>query len=215
MKYRLTRYVLAAAIILLYAITPAICKAGGGLGIGFCGGYFLPEGEWTQHRYAPGVTQFGGGLQLALDLEFAIHRDWDMGFYFRFAGLDTGEWEWYVKQQGESIHSEAHMILFGCVMRPHIIVTPDQLTRIEFGLGLASIWGKEEYADLSYEYDFFGPADFAYLVGVEHDWFLDENIALMARAGIIFMPTAVNYADGVNQSVHGFPFSLGIRFFLK
>ena len=32
-------------------------------------GYFLPLGEWTSHRYAPGINQFQEGYTVSPELE--------------------------------------------------------------------------------------------------------------------------------------------------
>jgi hypothetical protein len=187
-------------------------EAGNRWSVSLWGGYFEPTDSWKQHRYAPNVDQFGGMFQMALDFEYRFDRYWALALYGQFNGLSTAEWERYVEQQGEYLDAEALMATFGLVIRPHVIVTSVNRTKLEFGFGLVSLSGSERYGGLTYDYDFLVNGSLAFLVAVEHNWFFNKRTAVVARTGLISAPKGVVYADGEDESVIGFSFSVGIRY---
>lgn len=203
-----------SAIILFIGIIAAGAEAGNRWSVSLWGGYFLPTDQWKQHRYAPDVDQFGGMFQIALDFEYRFDRHWAVALYGQFNGLSTTEWERYVEQQGEYLESEALMATFGLVVRPHVIVTSVNRTKLEFGFGLLSLSGNERYEGLSYDYDFLVKGSLAFLIAVEHDWFFNKRTAVVARTGFMSAPKGVVYADGEDETAKGFSFSVGIRYTL-
>ncbi|UCC81188.1 MAG: hypothetical protein JSW64_07480 [Candidatus Zixiibacteriota bacterium] len=203
---------LFTAVIMSVGIISANAEAGNRWSVSLWGGYFQPSSDWKQHRYAPNVDQFGGMLHMALDFEYRFDRNWALAFYGQFNGLSTAEWENYVRQQGEYIEAEALMATFGLVVRPHVIVTSVNRTKLEFGFGLVTLSGSERYGGLSYDYDFLAKGSIAFLGAVEHDWLFNKRTALVARIGILSAPKGVSYADGETETVVGFSFSAGIRY---
>lgn len=203
---------LFTAVILSVGVFSTDAKAGNRWSVSLWGGYFQPSSNWKQHRYAPNVDQFGGMFHLGLDFEYRFDRNWALAFYGQFNGLSTAEWEKYVEQQGEYLEAEAVMATFALVVRPYVIVTSVNRTKLEFGFGLVSLSGNERYGGLTYDYDFLAEASFALLGAVEHNWFFHKRTALVARIGIISASKGVAYADGETETVVGFSFSAGIRY---
>lgn len=202
------------AVILLVGLFATEAGAGYKGSVSAGAGYFFPNGKWTQHRYAPGVKQFGGRPQFTFDLEYRFNRKWSMALISQFNGLDTSEWEKYVQNQGEYVDAEAQMFTFGLELRPHVSVTSTNRTMLAFGFGITSLYGNERYGGYSYDYDFLTAGSVSLLAAVEHDWLFDKRFALVARVGIFYLPAGVNYADGESQSVVGYPLSAGIRFLM-
>lgn len=204
----------SSAAILFVGIIAIGAEAGNRWSVSLWGGYFLPSNQWKQHRYAPNVDQFGGMFQMALDFEYRFDRNWAVAFYSQFNGLSTAEWEKYVEQQGEYLEAKASMATFGLVVRPHVIATSVNRTKLEFGFGLVVLSGNERYDGLTYDYDFLVAGSLAFLIAVEHDWFFNKRTAVVTRTGFMSAPKGVVYADGEDETVKGFSFSVGIRYIL-
>ena len=211
MKKLTRKKVILLAIILSIAFASGTAR-GGSWSAALYGGYFMPTGGWTEHRYAPGVNQFGGGMNVGLDFEYQLGPKWSLAAVVQYAGLSTSDWENYVKDSGEYLDAQARLFNLALAVRPYIVSTRANKIKLEFGLGIAFLTGEESYQGLTYGYDFMVNGSFSLVAGVEHNWLFNEKGALVFRAGLLYAADGISYADGESLSPLGFPLSLGVRY---
>ena len=175
-------------------------------------GYFLPLGDWNKHRFAPNIDQFGGNIGFGGDLEIRLSDRWGLAITGGYSKLDVSEWEDFARAAGDDVTASASVGHIGLLLRPYLGTSRPDIIKIELGASLVFTKGKETFGRFSYEYDFLKSTVVGILLGIEYDRFLSENIALAARISSMIVPSGIEYADGVDQSLIIMPLTIGMRF---
>jgi hypothetical protein len=179
---------------------------GGGLGI------FQGTGEWTDHRYAPGVKQFSRGFAAEVMVEYGFARWGGIAATFGGGDLGTGEWVDFSRSLGDNITASAQMYHFSLTFRPYLLYRARDILKMDFGVGGFFPSGNESFLFFAYDYTFLYDR-FSMVSGIEYCHFVKPNLALAARIEFIYADGAVEYADGLTQNAIGFPMTIGIRFY--
>jgi hypothetical protein len=180
------------------------------LRLGLDAGYFQPFGEWTEHRYALGAGLFGGSATFRGEVELRM-RKWGIALNAGYTNLNTGAWEDYARARGDAIDASASLVQFGLLLKPYLKTRRPHIVKLELGLIYSLLNGEERFAGRRFDYDFM-KSGFGFMAGVGYDRYLSQSTALTLRAGGVFVPGGVQYADGVKYGLNGMPVTVGIRF---
>lgn len=209
------RILLSGLLMVLFWTTGAAGQAEqahGKFSIGAGIGVFQPMGDWTDHRYAPGVDQFSRGFLGEGIIEYQFGTWGAAAAFFSGSSLGVGDWEDYAQSMGDDVTANAHMYHYGVLFRPYLLYRPAHIVKLDFGIGVFQAKGNESFLYFSYDYTFL--QDKASLItGIEYSRFFNRNLAISVRVGFLFADGGVNFADGFTQNVMGLPVTVGIRFY--
>lgn len=172
-------------------------------------GYFAPLGEWTSHRYAPGIDQFQGGYTVAPDIEIKI-GDIGFAFLYSYVSLRTSEWESYVGGQGEDLFASGSLSQWGGVLRYYFLDTERHSMHLEGGASHLSIKGNEQYKGFDYEYDFLN-SGVAFLGGTAFRQALNDRLSVVLGARFLWRPEGIKYPEGKTHDVFGISVLPGLK----
>jgi hypothetical protein len=177
---------------------------------GIDAGYFQPLGEWMDHRYALGADFFRGSPTFRGEVELRM-RKWGIALNAGYTNLNTGAWEEYAWAHSDEIAASASLTQLGLLLKPYLKTRRPHVVKLEFGLIYSLPKGEERFAGRRFDYDFL-KSGFGFMAGVGYDRYLSQYTALTLRAGGVFVPDGVQYADGVKYGLNGMPITVGIRF---
>lgn len=179
---------------------------GGGIGV------FQPVGRWADHRYAPGINQFTRGFMFEGVLEYEL-ADWvGLGGVIGGGPLGTGEWVDYAASRGDDVRASARMFYLAGLVRLYLLNRPKYMLKLDLGGGTFGPSGQENFLGFSYDYDFLKSRGLA-LLGLEYCLFVKPKLALTGRSCFLMATDGVEYADGLKNTIYGFPVTIGIRFY--
>jgi hypothetical protein len=199
---------LSTAVLLPAANPPASCAAEYSIGIG--AGYFLPVGDWKEHRYA-GVDQFAGHVAFQGDFEIRWSRLLGFALNAGYDHLGTGEWSDYAASRGDAVDASAFIFHAGIVWRPHLWEDRCNALSLLVGFNYSAPTGQETFEEITYDYDFMKDK-IGYQLGLEFEHDISESLALMVSVSGLIIPGGVEYADGVSYTITGLPMTAGVRF---
>lgn len=206
----------APGVVLLLILASAACgqttETRGEFSIGANAGLFLPQGEWVEHPFAPGVDQFQKGVAIEGILEVEVMHWLGFALNFEYANLSTDDWENYAASKGSDVSASAYLVNFGGMFRPYLVNTPHGILKLDIGLNLVFPRGRETYGYISYDYDFL-KTQVGLVTGIEYDLFVKYNLALSLRLGGVFVDQGVKYAGGEEHVLIGMPVMFGIRYY--
>jgi hypothetical protein len=197
----------ACPLVLCGAGTARAADPSFGVGLG----YFQPVGDWAQHRFAPGVDQFGGGIAFAADFEWRLVRQLGLAVNGSYVRLSAGEWEDYAGAQGDAVDVSVQMATFGILVKPYLWSGHGRALKVILGLNVFVPDGKETFEGLTYEYDFL-QLKAGYILGLEWAYPVSGAADLALCASYMFAPNAVEYADGLSYTLGGAELTAGARF---
>jgi hypothetical protein len=172
-------------------------------------GYFMPMGEWTEHRYASNVNQFAGSYTVSPELEIKF-SDVAIGFIYSYARMNTTEWEDYVNSQGESLNASASMSHVGGFVRYYIYNSMRNFIHIEAGATYLFISSNEQFNGYTYEYDFLKPG-MAFLAGAGYQYAFNERLTIVLPVQLLWRPEGVKYGEGKTLDIFGIYFTPGLK----
>jgi hypothetical protein len=175
-------------------------------------GLFMPVGQWTEHRIYPNVNQFQKGLAFGIDLERRFWKFMGLAVNMGYLGASTGDWEDYsFSQHGDVVEASAYMLYCSFLLRPYLLSRERGYLKAEIGFSFLGSQGQETFGPKTYDYDFFKPRA-GFILGLEYDRFLSENVAIALRAAGTFITPGIDYEVGKDYLIIGFPITLGVRF---
>jgi hypothetical protein len=177
-------------------------------------GYSLTLGDWNKHRFATDIDHFGGSIFYGGDLELKTSDKVGLALIGGYAKLDVSKWEDFAVARGDHVSASASVSYVGLVLRPYLKATKPAIIKLEFGPGLVFAKGHETFGRFSYDYDFIRSTSIGFLLGIEFNRFLNDNLALAAKITSMIVPSGIEYASGKNQTVIIMPVSVGMRFHL-
>ena len=172
-------------------------------------GYFLPMGEWTEHRYASNVNQFAGSYTVSPELEIKF-SDIAVGLTYSYARMSTTEWEDYVNSQGESLNASASLSHLGGVIRYYLYNSMQNFIHIEAGVTYLFISSNEQFNGYTYEYDFLKPG-MAFLAGAGYQYALNERLTIVLPVQLLWRPEGIKYGEGKTLDIFGIYFTPGLK----
>ncbi|UCD94815.1 MAG: hypothetical protein JSU69_01835 [Candidatus Zixiibacteriota bacterium] len=179
--------------------------------LGLDAGLFLPLGQWTEHRINPAVSQFQKGPVIGFDIERRFWKFMGLAVNMGYVGLNTGDWEDYASSQGDFVEASAYMLYLGFHFRPYLLSRDRDYLKAEIGFNFFGSQSQETFGPYTYDYDFLKPHA-GFVLGLEYDRFLSENVAIAMRAVAMFIAPGINYATGKDHIMNIFPLTVGIRF---
>ena len=179
--------------------------------VGLNVGLFLPASDWKDHRYAPAIDQFSTSFTFDVDLESKLMSWGGLGFKIGYVNLNMSKWEDYSRSQGDAINASAYLIYAGPVLKPYLWSDKYNIVKLELGIPYVTSDGDESFDSFIYQYDFLAER-IGFLVGLEYDRHLSNKAALVLKISTLIVPSGVIYADGLDYTVIGLPFTLGVRF---
>ncbi len=180
--------------------------------VGIDAGLFLPQSNWKEHPYAPGVDQFKSGVALEFGLEVKLASWSGLAFNIGYLKLSTSDWEEFAASQGDDIKASAYITYLGPVFIPYLWSDKYNVLKLRFGLNLFISDGEETFSNSSYHYDFLAER-IGLILGTEYDRFISERIALALKLSVVYVPSGVIYADGIKHNIIGLPVTIGVRFY--
>jgi hypothetical protein len=199
------------AIVLLVGLAATCCRAGDrgpGTNLGVHFGYFTTLGDWTQHRYAPGVDLLQGSFTFGGELELrflGLHA----GIFADYTRLRTKEWEDYARSQGDDVSASASMANYGVRFKYYFASSSPTYANVSLGVGGYDLRGHESFGGRTYDYDFLaGGAGIVVGCGFKRE--LSPQVAVTAEARAIFVIEGMKYADGEVRDVIGAPLTIGL-----
>ena len=174
-------------------------------------GYFVPVGNWTEHRYAPGVDQFQGAGTVMVEFATALSSRIHVAPFFTSTRLGVGDWEKYARAQGDAVSASALMTSFGMAFRYYALRSDPSFFDFDLGITYFNLSGDESSAGYSYDYDFM-KRGVGLLFGVGYMRRVSRDIALRASVRLIYDEDGVHYADGESRHVYGIPVTVGVRY---
>ena len=172
-------------------------------------GYFQPLGDWTAHRYAPGVDQFQGRYTVFPELEVKIN-DIGIGMLYSYTRLSSVEWEDYVRSQGGDLYASGSLGQLGGMVRYYPINTDRHEVDIEGGLVYVWLRGTEKYRGFEYDYDFLA-SGLGFLVGAGYSYSFNDRLALMVPVRLLWRPEGIRYPEGSTNDVFGVLLAPGLK----
>lgn len=205
----------AVALVLCLMVTTLLpgTAAGGEASFGVGVGYFFPFGDWTRHRFA-GVDQFGGGVAVDMDFEWRVVPRLGLAASAGYVRMSVGEWEDYAVGQGDAVDASAQMLNIGILVKPYLWSNNRQSLKLDMGLGVVFSTGKETFDNITYDYDFL-KTKLGVSTGLEFDHSFNRNVAFQIKASGVFVPSGVEYADGLSYAIRGAPLTVGVRYYFK
>ena len=174
-------------------------------------GYASAGGEWTRHPYAP-VSFFRQSLVIGGEVAIPLSDKLVLALNGGYSKLSTSDWDAYAGSMGDQVTSSASLGYLAVVIRPYLKSTAPDLVSIEVGPLLLFPAGSERAGGRSYDYDFMGSPEFGGIAAVEYDRTLGGNYAVYLRVAAIYVPSALQYADGWSPSLTSVPVMVGWRF---
>ena len=206
--WKVFRVAIAVCVLAPAGIGPA---SAADVSFGVTAGYFQPVGDWAQHRYAPGVDQFSGGIALGADFEWRVIPRLGLAVNGEYVHLSTGEWEDYAGAQGDAVDASFQMAHYGILLKPYLWSKHGRALKLALGVNVFVPDGKETFEGLTYEYDFL-KTKLGYILGVEWAYPVGGTADLALCASYVFAPNAVEYADGLSYTLGGAELTAGARF---
>ncbi len=176
-------------------------------------GHAWAQGEWTNHPYAP-VEYFRQNLVVGGDISFKLTDNLALSVNGMYSGLDTGDWEDFTASSGELVEGTASMGFIAILMRPYLKNTAPDLLLFDIGPLMLFAGGSEKIGTRSLNYDFMSSPRFGGLAAFEYDRCLGGNFAVYLRIGLLYVPSALQYADGWSPSLMTVPLTAGWRVLL-
>jgi len=176
-------------------------------------GYARAQGEWTEHPYAP-VAYFRQNFVVGGDLSFKLTDNLALSVNGMYSGLDTGDWEDFAASSGDIVEGTASIGFIAILMRPYLKNTAPDLLLFDIGPLILFAGGSEKIGTRSLNYDFMSSPRFGGLAAFEYDRCLGENFAVYFRVGLLFVPSALQYADGWSPGLVTVPLTAGWRVLL-
>ena len=172
-------------------------------------GYFLPLGEWSSHRYAPGVNQFQGGYLVSPELELKFN-DIGIALWYSYASLRTTEWEDFVSGQGESLFASGSLSALGGAIQYYFIDTERNSVHIEGGLSYVYCKGNEQFKGFDYECDFL-KSGMGFLGGAGYQYSFNERLSMLLPVRFLWRPEGIKYPEGKTYDIFGMYFLPGLK----
>jgi hypothetical protein len=179
--------------------------------IGLDAGYFLPYGEWNQHRYAQGIDQFGGGYYISGVFSYRFQPRLGALAYAFYSPIDVSDWEKYAQKQGDTITASAYATGMLLGMQIYLLEQKPNLLSLDLNWGWIYLSGKETFEEFSYHYDFL-QSSLAVSLGIVYSVLLSENFAFALTARGFYVFKGINYSDGESFDVIMLPVTAGIRY---
>jgi opacity protein-like surface antigen len=195
----------------IFAIAAGPCFATDFIELSVLGkvGYSLPLGEWTSHRYAPGIDQFQGGYTVSPEVGIRF-RDLGISIMYTYSGMSTKEWEDYVGGQGESLSASGSLSQLGGVIQYYFVRTDRSAAHIEGGLSYVFLRGDEQYRGFSYEYDFL-KSGLGFLAGAGYQYAFNEQLSVVFPVRFLWRPEGIKYPEGKTYDIFGLLFMPGLK----
>jgi hypothetical protein len=178
--------------------------------IGLGAGYFLPLGDWKAHRYA-GLDQFTGHVCFQGDFEVRWSRPLAFAVDGGYIHLGTGEWEDYAALYGDAVDASASIFYVGLLWKPCVWEDRYNALSLLLGVNFSAPAGQETFEKDTYDYDFM-KNKVGYQLGVEFARDISYSTALTVSVSGLFIPSGVEYADGLKYTIVGLPLTAGVRF---
>jgi hypothetical protein len=172
-------------------------------------GYLQPLGEWTAHRYAPGVDQFQGSYTVAPEFEVKI-GDIGISVLYVYSSLSTAEWEDYVSGQGGGLSASGSLSQLGGVVKYYLIDTERNAVHIEGGLSYLFLNGNEQYRGFDYEYDFL-KSGLGFLAGAGYEYAFNEQLSAVTPVRFLWRPEGIKYPEGKADDIFGLLLMVGLK----
>jgi hypothetical protein len=172
-------------------------------------GYFLPVGDWTTHRFAPGVNQFEGGYTVWPELELRIN-DIGISAFYSYTKLGAGDWEQFVGREGEDLFASGSLSQLGGAVRYYFVNTGRHFADLEGGLSYVFLNGSEKYRGYEYEYDFL-QSGVGFLGGVGYQYAFNKRLSLVLPVRFLWKPEGIKYPEGKTYDVFGYFFLPGLK----
>lgn len=172
-------------------------------------GYFLPLGEWTSHRYAPGINQFQGGYTVSPELEIKF-SDIGIGIFYSYTNLRTTEWEDFVNGQGETLFASGSLSQLGGVVQYYFVNTVRNSIYIEGGLSYVFLKGNEQFKGFDYEYDFLN-SGLGFLAGTGYQYSFNNRLSILLTVRFLWRPEGIKYPEGKTYDIFGMFFLPGLK----
>jgi len=172
-------------------------------------GYSLPLGEWTSHRYAPGIDQFQGGYTVSPELEIKF-GDLGISIMYTYSSMSTTEWEDYVGGQGENLFASGSLSQLGGVIQYYFVDTGRNAAHIEGGLSYIFLNGDEQYRGYDYKYDFL-KSGLGFLAGAGYQYAFNERLSVVLPVRFLWRPEGIKYREGKTHDIFGLLFMPGLK----
>jgi len=177
--------------------------------IGIDAGYFLPMGDWYEHRYAAGVEQFKGDLVLSPIIEMHF-LNVTFGVFYNYSRLNVEDWEEHASTESNILSSSAHFEEIGLIVKYYFNNHKSNWTNFQFGLSYLTLKGQESYRGFTYDYDFF-ESGVGFFCGMGYDYLLSDQFVISFNARIIWASEVINYPEKGKFDFVGMPFTFGVR----
>jgi hypothetical protein len=174
-------------------------------------GYAAASGGWTDHPYAP-VPFFRQDLVIGGEVAFPLTDKLALAVNGGYSALNTGEWDRYARSMGDAVTSSASLGYIAVVIRPYLKHTAPDLVSLDIGPLLLFPSGSERIGARSYHYDFMSSPRIGGMAAVEYDRCVGESYSAYVRLAAIYVPSALQYADGWSPAFVSLPLTLGMRF---
>jgi len=202
---------MTVALLLCTAIAPGQDPAPGlRNSIAVRAGYAWAQGEWTRHPYAP-VSYFSQSLVIGGDFSFPVSDNGALAVIGVFSNLSTKEWNDFARTMGDTVDGSASLGFLAFVYRAFLKNTGPDLFSVDIGPVMLLSGGSEKIGTRSFDYDFMSSPRFGALAALEYDRCVTDNLALTLRLEGMFVPSALQYADGHSPSLLTFPLTVGVR----
>jgi len=211
---RTTKALTGVVLLLMFSTASGWCQTADelpGSSLGLDVGYYLPFGDWANHRFANGVNQFQSGLAFRGDLNFKVGRKFALAITGGYIDLNETDWEDYARKKGDQIGTSSSAAYFGLLLKPHLMVSQPDIIILEFGAGVFFLNGQETFMGITYAYDFLKGIRIGIIGGLEYERFLSEKFALSLRATCLIVPSGIHYADGLKHTITALPITAGVR----
>lgn len=172
-------------------------------------GYFHALGDWTTHRFAPGVDQFQGRYTLSPEFEVKIN-DIGIGLFYSYTRLSAVDWEDYARSQGDDLYASGALGQLGGVVRYYPVNTERHAVNIEGGLSHVWLTGNEKYRGFDYEYDFV-QSGLGFLMGAGYQYSFNERLSLTLPVRFLWKPEGIRYPEGNTYDVLGLLLMPGLK----
>ena len=212
--YRVIKVSLLTSSLVLAGTIPALAQTDErpvGSAIGVRVGYAWTPGDWSHNRVAPAVAFLGGSVSFGGEIEIRVSDRMSIALDGGYLSLDGGDWVRYAAARGEIVRVSASIGNIGILLKPYLLSTGTDQLALELGVAATFASGQETVGSVTYDYDFFGSFRFGGLAGLEYARWIGERIAVTGRIAGVYVPSGVQYADGLNEAITLLPVTIGLR----